>query len=166
MQHGKTHTSWQKPCGMSFAMPWPLPWWYSKTHASDTLLWHEFCHAMTFPMDAIGFQEFSNRPAFGTVHCNEKLALTVLHQLHCTNCTVTITLQNLHWNNYTATITQHNVLDIALQIYCTTHIKTKSMLRHLSARTHFPWTNWGQIFFLVRKYYGSTKQFGKHFIKT
>ena len=96
MQHDKTHTSWQNPCGMSFAMPWPLPWWYSKTHASDTLLWHEFCHAMTFPMDAIGFQEFSDRPAFGTVHCNEKLALTVLHQLHCNKYTEIITLQQLH----------------------------------------------------------------------
>ena len=47
MQHVKTHTSWQKPCGMSFAMPWPFSWGYSKTHGSHTLRWCEFCHAIT-----------------------------------------------------------------------------------------------------------------------
>ena len=47
MQHVKTHTSWQKPCGMSFAMPWPFSWGYSKTHGSHTLQWCEFCHAIT-----------------------------------------------------------------------------------------------------------------------
>ena len=150
MPHDKTHASWQKPCGMSFAMPWPFPWGYSKTHGSHMLLWYEFCHAITFPMGILQ-QPWMPYPGISMVftslkpniiqlnetyyYCQLRQELLLIIQLKCPGNALEALYKSIQ-----AFMFQHN---------CVWHCIFHCVFCTLDGLISF--------FFLVRKYDGSTK---------